>query len=114
MAKTKLNSAMKTLRGRVGDVVFKQYRYGVVVSKVPRMDQVKPSVAQLEHQGRVRAAGRFYHEVRADPQLRAKFSRIAKRRGIPLSAVTLQEFLKRTAAAPAAGRPGRQRPGKAS
>lgn len=109
MAKVKLNSALKTLRGRVGDLIFKQYSYGLVVTRPPRMDKVKFSRKQLAHQRRMQAAGKFYQQVQADPKLWAKYARIAARRGIPVSAVTCEEFMKR----PVAVRRGGQRNGRA-
>lgn len=96
MAKTQLNTALTTLRGRVGDLVFKQYAYGTVVTRVPRMGRVAFTAKQRAHQQRVKDAGRFYRQVVADPELKRKYERIARRRKIPLSAVTLEVFLRET------------------
>lgn len=93
MAKAVINSALETLRGRIGDLVFKRYDYGTVVTRVPRMDKVVFSAKQRAQQGRMKEAGRFYRAVLADPELRRKYERIATRRKIPLSAVTLEVFM---------------------
>lgn len=94
MATVSLNSALQGLRGRVGEWVYKQYSYGTVVTRVPRMEGIKPSPAQRAHRNRVRAAGKFYQKVLADPTLLKHYSALAQKRGIPLSAVTLAEYFK--------------------
>ena len=95
MATLILNSALQGLRGRVGEWIYKQYSYGTVVTRVPQMKGIKPSAAQRAHRDRVRAAGKFYRQVLADPVLLKRYSAIARRRGIPLPAVTLTEYFKR-------------------
>src|ERR1041385_3696280 len=94
MATVRLNSALESLRGRVGEWVYKQYSYGTVVTRVPKMEGIKPSAAQRAHRNRVRAAGKFYQQVLADPVLLKRYSTLARRRGSPLPAVTLAEYFK--------------------
>jgi hypothetical protein len=94
MAIATLDLALAGLRGRVGKWVYKQYAYGTVVTRLPRMEGIKPTAAQLAHRNRVRAAGKFYREVLADPVLLKRYSALARRRGIPLPAVTLAEYFK--------------------
>lgn len=95
MAKTNLNTALNGLRGSVDGWVYKQYSYGTVITRRPRMDQVVWSPAQQAHREQVRRAGEFYRSVVANPALKARFQAIADEKRIPLSAVTLQEFLRR-------------------
>lgn len=94
MAKSRLNTALTALRGRVGDLIFKQYDYGTVVTRAPRMKNVKWSPAQIAHRQRVKAAGAFYRAVVSDPTLKKKFEAVAAKKRIPLSAVTLAEYMK--------------------
>jgi hypothetical protein len=47
MARSRNNNATHGLSGRVDRLVFKIYDYGVVVSKVPNMDNVQWSEGQL-------------------------------------------------------------------
>jgi hypothetical protein len=60
------------------------------------MNRVKPSPAQLAQRERFRLAGKFHQEVLADPALKRLFSTAAKKQGVPLSAVTLTAYMKRT------------------
>lgn len=92
MGKAQMGVLVASLHGRVGDVVFKRYRNRIVITKVPNMAHVVPSAKQLAHRKHVKAAGRFYQEVKADPALLAKYKALAKKRRMPLSAVTLAEY----------------------
>jgi hypothetical protein len=95
MATVKLNSALQHLRGAIDGYVFKHYRYGIVVTRVPRMDRVTPSAAQLAQRERFRQAARFHRSVLADPALKKRYTTKAVKKGLPLSAVTLAEFMRR-------------------
>ena len=94
MARTVINSALTTLSGKIGDLVFKHYSYGTVVTRVPRMGNIKPSAKQAAHREKVKAAAAFYREVLADPARRKRFEAIAKKKGWPLSAVALREYFR--------------------
>lgn len=94
MAKAELNSLLRQLRGSVGGLVFKQYRHGLVVTRVPRMEGIKPSPAQRAHRERFRQAASFHRQVLADPALKKRYAALARKKGLPLSAVTLAEFMK--------------------
>ena len=96
MAKAKLSSALIDLRGQIDEWVFKRYGDKLVVTRRPRMGKVVWSPAQLAHREKVRASGAFYRSVLADPKLKQRYQAIAKKKGIPLSAVTLVEFMRRS------------------
>lgn len=100
VAKTKLNTALSSIRGRVGDLIYKHYSYGTVITRVPRMTHIKWSPAQRAHRQRVRDAANFCRTVLADPSLLKKFKAIAAKKKIPLPAATFQDFMRRTAKAP--------------
>lgn len=102
MAKVKLNSALRELRGNVDGLIFKRYKTGVVVSRSPRMDGIKASPAQLAQREHFRRAAKFHRDVLADPRDKRRYSAVATKRGLPLSAVTFAAYLK-TVAAPVAG-----------
>jgi hypothetical protein len=96
MAKVKLNSALRELRGNVDGLIFKQYKKGIVVSRSPRMGHIKASPAQLAQRERFRGAAKFHREVLEDPREKRRFSALATKRGMPLSAVTFAAYLKRS------------------
>ena len=89
MAKAELNSHLHEIRGALGGLVFKQYRHGLVITRLPRMEGIKPSPAQRAHRDRSRQAAGFHHEVLADPALKKRYAAEARKKGLPLSAVTL-------------------------
>src|SRR4051812_19296392 len=94
MAKADIDTALGGLHGKIDGLVYKTYSYGTVVTRIPRMENVQWSPAQRAHRERVKAAAVFYRTVLADPALKKKFTAIAKRKHIPLSAVTLKEYMK--------------------
>ncbi len=53
------------------------------------MEGIKPSPAQRAHRDRSRQAAGFHHEVLADPALKKRYAAEARKKGLPLSAVTL-------------------------
>jgi hypothetical protein len=95
MARTTLNAGLKGLTGVIDGWVYKQYDYGTVITRRPDMSRVKATAKQLTHRENVRRAGEFHrHGVLPNPALLAKFTAIARRKGIPVSAVSLSEYLK--------------------
>ena len=46
----------RAIRGRVGDRVYKTYGDKIIVTRVPRFDGYKPSAAQRDRRGRMRAS----------------------------------------------------------
>ena len=78
MAKVKLNAAFGDLRGSVDGLIFKRYKTGIVLSRSPRMSQIKPSPAQLAQRERFRRAAKFYRKVLADPVMKRRYTATAK------------------------------------
>lgn len=95
MARTSPNAGLRNLSGSIDRWVYKQYRYGTVVTRQPDMSGVKASARQIAHREHVRRAGEFYRkEVLSNPALLARFTAIARRKGIPVSAVSFAEYMK--------------------
>ncbi len=97
MAKITLSSALAGLSGSFDNLVFKQYRKdkrGGVVTRKPDMSKVKPSAAQLARRELMRAAGFFHRRVLADPVLLRKYTALARRRRINLSAATMGDYIR--------------------
>jgi hypothetical protein len=95
MARITLNAGLKHLRGQVDGWVYKHYKYGTVVTRKPDMSRVKASAKQLAHREKIRQAAEFHrHTVLPNAALLAKFTARAGRKGIPVSAVSMSEYLK--------------------
>lgn len=98
MPKAKLNTAIASLTGAMDGFVFKHYRNdkrGQVLSRKPDMSGVKWSPAQRAHRQRMKAAAVFHRQVLADPVLLRTYTRLARKRGVALSAVTMGEVLRK-------------------
>ena len=98
MAKLQLDTPVASLSGTLGNLVYKHYRNdkrGHVVSRKPDMSQVKWSPAQRAHRERMREAAAFHRQVLADPALLKKYTALAKKQRVNLSAVTMGEVLRK-------------------
>ena len=69
MAKVELNSALKLLRGSIGNLVFKRHRkVGVIVSKRATHEDTKWSKEQKKGRRRWSDAAKYANAVWVDPQ----------------------------------------------
>lgn len=73
MAIVKRNSVTKGLSGKFGDIIFKQYSYGTVVSKVPDRSKVKLSKKQKTANTLFKAAVAYAKDVIRDPKKRKPY-----------------------------------------
>lgn len=94
MARTGLNRAFTSLSGRADGYVFKQYAYGVVMTRMPDMSNVKRSRAQLAHNERVYWSQFFYRAIKGDPALLKRYQAEAAAQGMNLPALCLRTFFK--------------------
>jgi hypothetical protein len=92
MARLRKNAITDAARGRIGDLVVKQYKYGTVLSRMPCMDEVVRSEKQIRRQDRWTAAAAYHRTVKANPELFARYQKEARKRGHPVSAVTNRDF----------------------
>ena len=92
MARTCTSSMFDKIRGRVGDVIVKTYKYGEVISRRPRMGIIPPSEKQRAQHDKWRAAAEYYRRVKTDPALSACYAAAVKKTGYPLSAITNRDF----------------------
>lgn len=92
MAKVKLNPILEQIRGQVGDLVFRRYGDGVVLSQKPDRTGAAPSAAQLAHRERFRQAAFYGRTVMADPEARALYTEAARQRRQPVYSLTLADF----------------------
>ncbi|WP_412062429.1 hypothetical protein [Rubrivirga sp. IMCC45206] len=92
MATVKLNPILEQLRGKVGDLVFKRYGDGTVVSRTPDFSDHEPTEAQLAHRDRFRQATVYGRVVMADEEARAVYEAAAETRGKPIFSLTVADF----------------------
>lgn len=93
MAKVRLNPVLEKIRGKVGDLVFKRYRDEVVISRTPQSGERQPTPAQASQQERFKLAVLYGNTVLADPEKRAIYEAAAERKGVPVFALTVGDFL---------------------
>ncbi len=92
MAKVKLNPILEQIRGKVGDLVFKRYGDEVVISRMPDLEGVEPTEAQLAHRERFRQAALYGKMVMADPETKSLYVEVAKAKGKPVFSLTVADF----------------------
>jgi hypothetical protein len=92
MAKVKLNPILEQVRGQVGDLVFKRYGEGVVISRKPDVSDKAWSEAQLAQRERFRQATLYGKMVVADPATKALYDEAAEARGKPVFALIVADF----------------------
>jgi hypothetical protein len=82
MATGNINFIVRSIRGRMGDVIFKQYRYGTVITKVPDMSKAGSSEKQKTGRSMFKDAVAFARAAVADPKERERYKRM-KGKGSP-------------------------------
>lgn len=94
MAKIEGNIIMQGMSGTIGNqLVFKDYSYGTVVSKVPDMSNIIPTTKQIEEKSRFKRAVEYAKQVLANADLKAE---VASRTpaGKQIYHQAISEFLK--------------------
>ena len=80
MAKVRLHALIEEINGTLYDVVFKRAPNGdQIVTRRPDMSNVEWSDAQRAHRERFRQAVVYAKAALAEPKLRARYERRAKR-----------------------------------
>ena len=80
MPKVKLAPIIEEVHGTMYDLVFKKSPKGnMIVTKKPDMSKVKWSKAQKDHRKRMAKAVDAVQAALADPKVRARYDRKAKR-----------------------------------
>lgn len=92
MAKADLNSALRGLRGRIGDLIYKQYGDKVVVTRVPKFSG-QWSKKQHDRRKKFGDASAYAERVRSDPELRAVYAPAAKKRRMAIRPFAIKDYL---------------------
>ncbi|MDP4261051.1 MAG: hypothetical protein Q8941_00855 [Bacteroidota bacterium] len=87
------NSALKGIRGRVGNLIFKQYSYGTVVTLVPDMDNVKTTPQQRAQRDYFAEAVAYAKEISRNPGKKEAYRKKHKlEKGKSVFNAAIQEF----------------------
>jgi hypothetical protein len=88
------NTMLRSMKGRIGDIVIKQYGDKTVVSKYPDMSNIIPSDSQKEKRSRFAEAVAYAKTINSSPILKADYlKRVGEVRSVYQHA--LKEFLAR-------------------
>jgi hypothetical protein len=88
------NIMLRSMKGRIGDIVIKQYGDKTVVSKYPDMSNIIPSDSQKEKRNRFAEAVAYAKTINSSPILKADYlKRVGEVRSVYQHA--LKEFLAR-------------------
>ena len=93
MAIARLNPVLESVRGAVGDVVFKQYGTTLVISRKPVFENRTFSPAQKACQERFRQAALFAQQLMADPSARKVYEEESRVKGKPIRSLMIADFL---------------------
>jgi hypothetical protein len=93
MANVKLNPAFESIRGKVGDLVFKTFAGREIVASMPDFSGQVFTDAQKAAQEKFRKAAGYGEIVMADEQARKLYEQVAKSRKQPLFSLIMQDFL---------------------
>ena len=93
MPKVKFQPWMVGLRGKMGDIVFKQTRNGeVILSSCPDMSKVEWSPAQQAHRERFKQASEYATAALADPEVRLIYEKRAAKSGKKPRNVAISDY----------------------
>ncbi len=93
MARVTLNPALEAIQGKIGDLIFKRYEGEEIVSKMPDRTGIIPTVNQRAQMEQFRLATVYGKSVLADSAAREVYDDAAARKGLPVFAVTVADFL---------------------
>jgi hypothetical protein len=83
----------RSIRGRVGDRVYKTYGDKIIVTRVPRFDGYIPSAAQRDRRDKMRAATAYAHAVYIMPAAKAVYVAAARQLGRHPFRLAVSDFL---------------------
>ena len=92
MAKTTLNSALQSIRGRIDDWVYRKFGDRMVISRRPEFHGPL-SAAQLAVRERFREAAAYAKAALADPVRQPLYQAAARAKGLSLFAFVMGDFL---------------------
>lgn len=94
MAKVVKSFLLKSISGRIGEFVVKQYKGKTIVSMRPDRSQIKPSRKQKKHHAKFKKAVRYAQRVLGSEELRARYGAKVKKGG-SIFHYAVREYMKR-------------------
>ncbi len=91
-ARARLHPMFLSVRGAIGDTVFRQYGDRLVISRKPVFRDRVFSKAQKECQERFRQAARFAKQLMQDPRARAVYEAEARMKGKPVHSLIISDY----------------------
>jgi hypothetical protein len=86
-------SSIITIKGRVGEIVFKKYGNRMVASRIPDMSGIKPTKKQKAKRSHFKEAVVYAQSIR-DPEKKAAYKKTLKR-GKQVYHSAIKEYLKK-------------------
>lgn len=93
MAKVALNPILENIQGQVGDLVFRRFGDGVVISRKSDNSQYPPTAAQLATRERFRDGAQYGKLVMGDAALKPVYAAVARTRKKPIFSVVVADYL---------------------
>lgn len=92
MAHVKLNPVLESVRGKVGDLVFRKRNGTMFIARKPDAGNRVFTEAQKAVQERFRQAAIYGKMVMADAQARATYEQAARKKGHPIFSLMVGDF----------------------
>jgi hypothetical protein len=93
MAKVKLNPSLETIRGKIGDLIYKHPDHTQIVARMPNRTGIVASPAQLAQKDKFRLAAIYGKAVLTDPVQKVIYEDAGARKGKPAFALAVGDFL---------------------
>jgi hypothetical protein len=94
MARVRDNLLVDGFSGKLGDIIFKHYRFGTVVSRRPNMSKVKRTSTQKKNSSRFVEAVKYARSVVASPMLKKTYEKKAKKSGRTIYHLALADYMR--------------------
>ncbi len=92
MAKLKTNPVVESIRGKIGDLVFRRFGDEIIIGRTPNFAGQVPTAGQQVVRERFKLAAIYGKNALADPATKQSYRVKADDKGIPVFAATVADF----------------------
>jgi hypothetical protein len=92
VAQVKMNPVFMQVKGKVGDLVFKQYGEALVMARMPQANGHEVTPAQAAVRERFREAALYGRMALAQPAVRQAYAAAAQEQGKPVTSLMIADF----------------------